>query len=367
MTIESDARWQAVADRDRRADGQFVYAVRTTGIYCRPSCASRQPRPNHVTFFALPALAEAAGYRACKRCHPRQAQSPDPRAQLAGQVADYLAAHVHEPGATSLDAIGAAVGYAPGHVSAVFKEALGVTPHQYAEALRQRAFRAQLRAGVPVTDAIYAAGYGSPSRVYGQANEALGMTPAAYRHGAPGAEIAYTVREMWLGWLLAAQTGRGLCAVGLYDSAGAAEAALRAEFPGATLRPDEVALGAHVEAILAHLEGERLELDLPLDVRATAFQLRVWQALRAIPRGETRTYSEVAAAIGEPTAVRAVANACAHNATAIVIPCHRVIGKDGSLTGYRWGVVRKRALLEREARQPEPARGQEHLHTQRIP
>ncbi len=357
MTDETDARWQAVSDRDRRADGQFVYAVRTTGIYCRPSCASRQPRRDHVSFFPLPALAEAAGYRACKRCHPREAESPDPRARLAGQVADYLAAHVHEPGAASLEAIGAAVGYAPGHISAVFKEALGVTPRQYAEALRQRVFRARLRAGIPVTDAIYAAGYGSPSRVYSQSNDVLGMTPAVYRRGAPGAEIAWTAREMWLGWLLAAQTDRGLCTVGLYDSAEAAEAALRAEFPAATLRQDQAALGAHVEAILAHLDGERPELDLPLDVRATAFQLRVWQALRDIPRGETRTYSQVAAAIGEPSAVRAVANACAHNAAAIVIPCHRVVGKDGSLSGYRWGVPRKRALLEREAHQPEPARG----------
>ncbi len=349
MTSESDARWQAVAGRDHAADGQFVYAVKTTGIYCRPSCASRQPRPANVTFFALPALAEAEGYRACKRCRPREAQIADPGALLAQQVADYLSAHVDDPAALSMEAIGAAMGYAPGHVSTVFKAALGVTPRQYAEALRLRILKTHLREGVPVTEAIYSAGYGSLSRVYERADETLGMTPAAYRRGARGVSIAYTVRETWLGWLLAGQTERGLCAVGLYDSADAAQAALRAEFPEAALMQDDAALGGRVEAILAHLDGEPAALDMPLDVRATAFQLRVWQALRAIPRGETRTYSELAAAIGEPKAVRAVANACAHNSAAIVIPCHRVIGKDGALTGYRWGVERKRALLERES------------------
>lgn len=357
MTAETDIRWQAVARRDPAANGQFVYAVRTTGVYCRPSCASRQPRRENVTFFALPALAEAAGYRACKRCHPREARIADSRALLAQQVAAYLAAQSEDPAALSLEAIGGAVGYAPSHVSAVFKEVLGVTPRQYAEALRRQAFKAHLRAGLPVTEAVYAAGYGSPSRVYEQAGDALGMTPAVYRRGAAGVSIAYTLCETRLGWLLAGQTERGLCAVGLYDDPAAAEAALRAEFPGAELRRDDAALGARVGAIAAHLDGHPAALDLPLDVRATAFQQRVWQALRAIPSGETRTYSQIAAAIGQPSAVRAVASACANNRAAIVIPCHRVIGKDGSLTGYRWGIERKRALLELEAReQPDPAR-----------
>ena len=354
MNAEQDGRWQAVAGRDRSADGQFVFAVKTTGVYCRPSCASRPPRRENVTFFALPAQAESAGFRPCKRCRPQEAQIADPRAQLAQQVADYLAAHCEDSEALALDAIGEAVGYAPGHVSAVFRDILGVTPRQYAEALRLRGLRSRLQAGAPVTEAIYASGYGSPSRVYEQADDALGMTPAAYRRGAPGLTIAYAVRETWLGWLLVAQTERGLCSVGLYDNAETAEAALRAEFPAATLVEDDGALAERVEAILAHLDGEPATLDLPLDVRATAFQLRVWRALRAIPRGETRTYSEIAAAIGEPSAVRAVASACAHNQAAIVVPCHRVIGKDGSLTGYRWGVERKRALLEREARERSP-------------
>jgi AraC family transcriptional regulator of adaptative response/methylated-DNA-[protein]-cysteine methyltransferase len=308
-----------------------------------------------VTFFGLPALAEAAGYRACKRCRPQEAGIADPRARLAQQVADYLAAHLDSGDALSLDAIGAAVGYAPGHVAAVFRELLGVTPRQYAEALRLRSFKAALRDGAPVTEAIYAAGFSSASRVYERTDTLMGMTPAVYRKGAPGVGISYTVRACWLGALLAAQTERGLCAVGLYDDEPAAEAALREEFPSALLQRDDSALGQRVDAILAHLDGDPRPFDLPLDVRATAFQLRVWQALRAIPRGETRTYSEVAAAIGEPNAIRAVASACASNHAALVIPCHRVIGKDGALTGYRWGVARKRALLEREAREHSPA------------
>jgi AraC family transcriptional regulator of adaptative response/methylated-DNA-[protein]-cysteine methyltransferase len=237
----------------------------------------------------------------------------------------------------------------------VFKDVLGVTPRQYADALRLRAFKAQLREGAPVTEAIYAAGYSSPSRIYEDADRTLGMTPAAYRRGAPGVTIAYTMRETSLGWLLTAQTGRGLCAVGLYDSPTQAKAALRAEFTEALLTEDDAALGMHVDAILEHIDGANPALDLALDVRATAFQRRVWQALREIPRGETRTYSEVAAVIGAPNAVRAVANACAHNSAAIIIPCHRVIGKSGALTGYRWGVERKRALLEREAAKHSPS------------
>jgi AraC family transcriptional regulator of adaptative response/methylated-DNA-[protein]-cysteine methyltransferase len=355
MSSESEIRWQAVSGRDPAADGQFVYAVRTTGVYCRPSCKSRPPRRENVTFFGLPAQAEAAGYRACKRCRPHEARLADPRARLAQQVADYLASHLNSGDALSLAAIGAAVGYAPGHVAAVFRELLGVTPRQYAEALRAQAFREALRDGVPVTDAIYAAGYGSASRVYERTDSLMGMTPAVYRKGAPGVTIAWTVRACWLGVLLAAQTERGLCAVGLYDDEPAAEVALRGEFPSALLLRDDRPLGDHVDAILAHLDGDSRPLDLPLDVRATAFQLRVWQALRAIPPGETRTYSEVAAAIGEPSAVRAVASACASNHAALVIPCHRVIGKDGALTGYKWGVARKQALLEREAREHSPA------------
>ncbi|MBL8146887.1 MAG: bifunctional DNA-binding transcriptional regulator/O6-methylguanine-DNA methyltransferase Ada [Anaerolineae bacterium] len=357
MTAETDVRWQAVARRDQAANGQFVYAVRTTGVYCRPSCASRQPRRENVTFFALPALAEAAGYRACKRCHPREAHIADSRALLAQEVAAYLAAHIDDSAALALEAIGAAVGYAPGHVSAVFKDVLGVTPRQYAEALRLQAFKAHLRDGLAVTEAIYAAGYGSPSRVYEQAGGALGMTPAAYRRGGAGVTIAYSLRETQLGWLLAGQTERGLCAVGLYDDPVTAETALCAEFPQAELTRDDRALAARVDAIVAHLDGHSASLDLPLDVRATAFQRRVWQALRAIPSGETRTYSQIAAAIGQPAAVRAVAGACANNRAAIVIPCHRVIGKDGSLAGYRWGIERKRALLELEAQeQPDLVR-----------
>jgi AraC family transcriptional regulator of adaptative response/methylated-DNA-[protein]-cysteine methyltransferase len=349
MTPDFEMRWQAVRSNDPAADGQFVYAVKTTGIYCRPSCASRVPRSDNVTFFALPAQAEAAGYRPCKRCRPRDAALSDPQAQLAQQAADYLAAHLDDSASLTLTALGDALGYAPGHIRAVFKTVLGITPRQYADGLRRQVLKTRLREGAPVTEAIYAAGYHSPSRVYEQAGDTLGMTPAAYQRGAPGATIVWATRETPLGWLLAAQTERGLCAIGLYDSLTAAETALRAEFSQATLQRDDAALGARLDAILAHVNGERAALDLPLDVRATAFQLRVWQALRTIPRGETRTYTQIAAAIGEPQSVRAVASACAHNRAAILIPCHRVIGKDGALAGYRWGVERKRALLAREA------------------
>jgi AraC family transcriptional regulator of adaptative response/methylated-DNA-[protein]-cysteine methyltransferase len=351
MAPDFELRWQAVLSNDPAADGQFVYAVKTTGIYCRPSCASRPPLRDNVTFFARPAQAEAEGYRPCKRCRPQEVNIPNPQAQLAQQAAAYLAAHVSDPAALSLSALGEALGYAPGHIRAMFKSAFGITPRQYADGLRQQALKANLRTGAPVTDAIYAAGYHSPSRVYEQAGDTLGMTPAAYRRGALGVNMAYAVRETTLGWLLAAQTERGLCAVGLYDTVQAAEAALRAEFPHAALSRDEPALGGRIAAILAHIDGDSAALNLPLDVRATAFQQRVWQALRAIPRGETRTYTQVAEAIGEPRAVRAVASACAHNSAAILIPCHRVIGKEGALTGYRWGIERKRALLAREAGQ----------------
>lgn len=343
-----DARWNAVMTRDKSADGQFVLAVITTRIYCRPSCPSRKPRPENVRFYELPAMAEDAGFRPCKRCRPREAELVSPQAQLVQTVCDYIRAHADEGDAVSIDAIAAAVGYAPSHIAHTFKDVLGMTPKQYAETQRLSHLKRTLRAGGTVTDAIYAAGYSSPSRVYERSDETMGMTPAAYQRGGLGVEIAYTVSPCSFGMLLVGMTERGVCEVGIYDDFESAAAGIRAEFPNATLIRDDARLLPAVQAILDHVDGRRASLDLPLDVQATAFQQRVWDELRRIPRGETRTYAQIAQALGKPKAVRAVAHACASNHAAIIIPCHRVIGSDGGLRGYKWGISRKQALLTAE-------------------
>ena len=350
--MHADTMWERLASRDHAADGEFVYAVATTGVYCRPSCKSRLPKRENVTFFTLPAQAESEGYRPCKRCHPREAHIPDPRLSLAQRVCDHIRAHIDQPDALTLKALGDHFGYEPGYLGEVFKAALRVTPHQYAQLGRVDHLKTSLKQGAltsaTVTDAIYEAGFGSPSRVY--ESGMIGMTPGAYRDGARGEVIRYTVTNCYLGALLIGMTERGVCAIGIYEDADAAESALVSEFPAAQLTRADAELDAAVTAILDHVDGTRPALDLPLDIQATAFQWRVWDELRRIPRGETRTYSEIAEAIGSPKAVRAVASACASNHAAILIPCHRVIGKDGKLTGYRWGVERKKMLLEREGR-----------------
>jgi AraC family transcriptional regulator of adaptative response/methylated-DNA-[protein]-cysteine methyltransferase len=343
-----DARWNAVLSRDKSADGQFVLGVVTTGIYCRPSCPSRKPKPENVRFFTLPALAEDAGFRPCKRCHPREAVMVSPQARLVQAVCDYIRAHAGDADALSLEQIGAAVGYTTSHIAHTFKAMLGMTPRQYAETQRMQHLRRNLRAGGTVTDAIYAAGYGSSSRVYERSDQMMGMTPAAYQRGGQGVTITYTISPCSFGMLLVGMTGRGVCEVGIYDDAESAAAGIRAEFPNATLIHDDARLLPVVQAILDHVDGRRAALDLPLDVQATAFQQRVWDELRRIPRGETRTYAQIAQALGKPKAVRAVAHACASNHAAIIIPCHRVIGSDGSLRGYKWGISRKQALLKAE-------------------
>lgn len=344
--MQTDSRWTQLAERDPAAEGTFVYAVATTGVYCRPTCKSRLPKRENVVFFTLPAQAEDAGFRPCKRCHPREARISDPRLKLAQAVCDYIRAHLDQPDALTLKALGAHFGYEAGHLGESFKAALGVTPHQYAQMGRVDHLKTSLKQGTTITDAIYAAGYGSPSRVYNDG--IIGMTPGAYRDGARGEAIRYALAACYLGTLLVGMTERGVCAVGIYDDDRAAELALSGEFPAAELTRDDDELGGVIRAILDHVEGARPAPDLPLDIQATAFQWRVWDELRRIPRGETRTYSEIAVALGNPKAVRAVAAACASNHAAILIPCHRVIGKDGTLTGYRWGVERKRRLLERE-------------------
>ena len=347
-----DPRWTAVLEREARQDGRFVYAVRTTGVYCRPSCPSRRPRRENVEFFAGPAEAERAGYRACRRCGPKNAAAP--AAETVQRACSHLEAHLDEP--VTLAALGAAVGVSPFHLQRLFKRVTGVSPREYANARRVERLKARLQQGDGVADATYEAGYGSGSRVYESSDAQLGMTPATYRRGGPGVTIRFGTAASPLGRLLVAVTGRGVCAVTLGDSDAALEAALRREYPRALIEraaadgAEDAALAAAIDAVLEHLAGEEPSLALPLDVRATAFQRRVWQALQAIPYGATRSYREIAAAIGSPRATRAVARACAANRVALVVPCHRVVRGDGETGGYRWGEERKRQLLDRESR-----------------
>jgi len=338
--------WRIVLSRDRRYDGAFVYAVRSTGIYCRPSCPSRRPRRQQVDFFPVPEVAERAGFRPCRRCHPGDAPAPDPGVPLVRTVCQLIDAHPDRP--ARLSALSARTGVSTHRLLRTFQRVLGISPRQYRDARRLDRFKAELRSRRRVSPALYEAGYGSTSRVYERAHAQLGMTPATYSRGAPRTRIAYTVVPCALGRLLVATTERGICRVGLGSGAEELEAGLRAEFPAAELRRDRRALAAAVGAILRYLDGRAEPLDLPLDVRATAFQRRVWEALRRIPYGATRSYGDVARAIGRPTAVRAVARACATNPVALLIPCHRVVSADGGPSGYRWGVARKRTLLERE-------------------
>jgi AraC family transcriptional regulator, regulatory protein of adaptative response / methylated-DNA-[protein]-cysteine methyltransferase len=349
LDLSAQRRWRIVLERDRRYDGAFVYAVRSTGIYCRPSCPSRRPRRQQVAFFPVPEAAELAGFRACRRCRPGAAAAPDPRVPLVRTVCQLIDAQPDAP--ADLATLSARTGVTSHHLLRAFQRVLGISPRQYRDARRLERFKSELRVRRGVSRALYRAGYGSPSRVYERAHAQLGMTPAAYSRGAAGTQIAYAVVASPLGRLLVAATPRGICRVSLGDDAGRLEADLKAEFPAADIRRERAGgpLEPAIRAILRYLEGGVQPLDLPLDVRATAFQRRVWEALRRIPYGGTRTYTEMARAIGRPAAVRAVARACATNPAALVIPCHRVVRQDGALGGYRWGLERKQALLEKEA------------------
>jgi len=329
-------RWQAVMARDRRFDGAFVYAVRSTGIYCRPSCASRRPRRTQVTFYPIPEAAEREGYRACRRCHPADANGADPAVAVVRDAARAIAAGQRPHGDQR-------------RLTRAFKRVLGITPRAYAEARRVDRFKHELKRRKQVSPALYEAGYGSTSRVYERTHAQLGMTPARYARGGAGVGIAYVTVPTSLGQLLVAASERGVCRVALGNGAGALEQDLLAEFPEARVVQDKSGkLHGWVTSILAYLDGKEPDLDLPLDIRATAFQRRVWQELQRIPFGQTRTYAEVARRIGRPTAARAVAQACATNPVALVIPCHRVVRGDGALGGYRWGIDRKSSLLKQE-------------------
>jgi AraC family transcriptional regulator, regulatory protein of adaptative response / methylated-DNA-[protein]-cysteine methyltransferase len=338
-------RWRAVLGRDARFDGAFVYAVRSTGVYCRPSCPSRRPRRASVVFFDLPRAAEGAGFRSCRRCRPADVARPDPRALRVERVCRYIDQHLE--GALPLARLAREAGLSAYHFQRTFKQLMGISPRQYAEARRLASFKTQVRKGETVTSALYGAGYGSGSRLYERAARQLGMTPAAYRKGGRGMRLRYTVGRSPLGCLLVAATSRGIAAVSLGDSEATLEATLRAEYPAAEIERDDQALAPRVRDVVRRLAGGRGPM-LPLDINATAFQWRVWQELLRIPAGSTRTYGEVARALGQPKAARAVARACATNPVALVIPCHRVVAGDGGLGGYRWGAGRKRQLLERE-------------------
>ena len=342
MQTELQNKWQQVLARDARQDGRFVFAVRTTGVFCRPSCPSRRPRRDSVEFFSDAREAERAGYRACLRCKPTRVSEQAQYVQCARQMLDSA------EGVVTLAQLSKRVGLSPFHLQRLFKRATGLSPREYQSARRMRQMKTQLRKGDDVTTALYDAGFSSPSRLYENSNGQLGMTPGAYRRGGAGVTITFAIAPTPLGKMLVAATERGLCAVRFGNDATELEHGLREEFHSARLYRDDAAMERYAHLLVANLRGENITVDLPLDVRATAFQKRVWEMLRQIPRGETRSYTEIARAIGDPHAVRAVARACASNPVAIAVPCHRVVRSDGELAGYRWGVERKKKLLAAE-------------------
>jgi AraC family transcriptional regulator of adaptative response/methylated-DNA-[protein]-cysteine methyltransferase len=341
----NDNRWQAVLARDASHDGAFVFAVSSTGVYCRPSCPSRRPRRENVTFFRRPDDAEKAGFRACLRCRPK-ATGGSRQTEMVKAVCRYIEQHLDEP--VTLGRLGEVFRQSPFHLQRSFKAVLGISPRAYADSCRVNQFKRNLQAGHSVTRAMYDAGYSSSSRLYERTASQLGMTPDKYRRGAIAAPIRYTFSDSPLGRMLIAATDKGICAIQFADSDDDLEHGLRHEFPFANRRRDDAAMQTWKQNLLRHMQGERLRSSLPLDIQATAFQRKVWTYLQSIPFGETRSYSAVAKAIGRPTASRAVARACATNPVAVAIPCHRVVREDGNMGGYRWGVERKETLLEME-------------------
>ena len=347
VQIDSDLWWQAVFARDREFDGTFVYAVSSTGIYCRPSCPSRRPKRTKVTFFLLPEAAEKAGYRPCLRCRPNQAEMYDPQTRMVQQACRLVENHDPDD-ALTLDVLAARLGISSYHFQRTFKRIMGITPRQYAEACRVSRLKRSFRQGQDVTSALYEAGYGSSSRLYEKAAARLGMTPGTYRRGGKGISIEYLISDSPLGRLLIAATEKGICAVSLGDSDAELKASLCSEYPAAKIYRGDDRLKECMEVLLAHLSECRPDIDLPVDLRVTAFQWRVYEILNTIPYGRIQTYQQIAEALGRPKAARAVGRACAKNPLALVIPCHRVVRKDGELGGYRWGLERKKSLLERE-------------------
>ncbi|ESQ75169.1 bifunctional DNA-binding transcriptional regulator/O6-methylguanine-DNA methyltransferase Ada [Asticcacaulis sp. AC402] len=343
--LTPDARYDAVVRRDSAFDGQFWFSVVTTGVYCRPSCAARTPRPQNVGFHLSCEDAEAAGFRACKRCSPR---GESPKAKMAAVIADICRTIETAETEPSLTDLARQAGLSAYHFHRQFKAATGVTPKGYAAAHRARRVREGLTSGETVTNALYDAGYGSNGRFYEESNAILGMTPKQYQAGGRDADVRFAIGQSRLGAVLVAQSDKGIVAISLGDDPDTLVRELQDRFPRARLTGDDADFNARIAQVIGFVEAPQTGLDLPLDIRGTAFQQRVWQALRAIPAGKTLSYAELARAIGSPAAVRAVAGACAANTLAVAVPCHRIVRTDGALSGYRWGVERKRDLLERE-------------------
>jgi AraC family transcriptional regulator, regulatory protein of adaptative response / methylated-DNA-[protein]-cysteine methyltransferase len=348
VNLNNEQLWQAVVAKDARFDGQFVFAVSSTGVYCRPSCPSRRAHRERVKFFDLPEAAEQAGFRACLRCQPKRARVLDPQIELVQRVCRLL--DDSESEAAKLAELASHAGVSVFHLQRTFKRVMGISPRQYQTARKFGNFKSLVRKGETVTNSLYESGFNSSSRLYEYASEELGMTPATYSRGGRGVNINYTIVDSSMGHLLVAVTERGVCAVRMGDNDAELEKDLHAEFPQARVGRDDSALREPVEKILSHLDKNEPSLDLPLDIRATAFQRQVWEKLREIPYGETVSYADVAKALGKPGAVRAVGRACATNPVALVIPCHRVVREDKSLGGYRWGLDRKKRLLDHERR-----------------
>ncbi|MFV0382958.1 bifunctional DNA-binding transcriptional regulator/O6-methylguanine-DNA methyltransferase Ada [Paracoccus sp. (in: a-proteobacteria)] len=347
MDTEKDPRWKSVLDRDAGADGSFVFAVKTTGIYCRPSCPSRRAKPANVTFYDTPEAAEAAGFRPCMRCNPKGQSAAEANASIIADACRIIQASEQLP---KLDDLAARVGFSSHYFHRQFKAITGLTPRQWAAAHRARKVRARLQDNKnTVTRAIYDAGFNANSRFYETSDKVLGMTPTAFRAGGRDTDIRFAVGQSSLGAILVAESDRGVCAIAMGDDPEALVNDLQNRFPNANLIGGDKAFETRVAQVVGFVEAPQVGLDLPLDIRGTAFQQRVWQALRDIPAGKTVSYIDLARQIGKPKSVRAVAGACAANMLAVAIPCHRVLRNDGNLSGYRWGVERKRALLEKEA------------------
>lgn len=347
--VMRDPRWMAVVARSVAADGTFVFAVRTTGVFCRPSCSARRPRPENVEFFVSAKLAERAGYRACKRCTPDREAPARRQIQLVARLCRQIERTERAP---TLRELSETAGLSSFHLQRLFRAVTGVTPHAFASAHRAERARRELGRGVSITKAIYAAGYSSSGRFYAEADARLGMRPIRYRAHGAGEAIEFAVGKSSLGAVLVAATERGVCAILLGDTAAGLEKDLRQRFARAQCRPGGRAFAKAVAAVVDLIEEPAACLDLPIDIRGTAFQQRVWQALQEIPPGQTISYAELARRIGAPNGSRAVARACASNALAVVVPCHRVVRANGDLAGYRWGIARKQQLLEREAQKP---------------
>jgi AraC family transcriptional regulator, regulatory protein of adaptative response / methylated-DNA-[protein]-cysteine methyltransferase len=343
--LTASQRWAVVRDRDERYDTEFVYGVTSTGIYCRPTCGSRRPRPERIRYFEDPSEAEDRGFRACKRCKPK-VDAPSPVAEAVEKACRFLEARLDEP--VTLPILADAVGLSVSHLHRVFTKAVGLTPREYQDALRMHRFKEEVRGGRTVSRAAFEAGFGSSRALYDKAGQGLGMTPAAYRAGGKGVAIGFGTAETPVGWLLLASTRRGVCFVSLGDSEQDLRTRLSEEYPRATLVRDAEGVERWIAAILSELDGTPGDAEIPLDLTGTEFQKSVWRAIRSIPRGETRSYRQVASSIGSPGAARAVAGACAANRIALIVPCHRVVRADGHPGGYRWGPERKARMLRIE-------------------